>query len=232
MYKEEEASTWQYRVARSKSTDMIYNSSDISAKVNELIEQYKDQKTLIFSLRTEVADTLAVKSYHSKNVDNEALEEFKLSESGHLSTVNMIAEGMTIKNLNTIICHTVTSNTEDFQQKLGRGLQLGEIDNSICTIHLICLRGTAQEYWVELACKSLNQYKIFMIYSRPSPYYDIINISKIEYFKKQFKSKELYLYNGSFCYKHKTNQGEIGYIFINDATNKLYNLPLSKLELL
>jgi len=88
-------------------SELLYNSGNLTAAVKKDLEKLKDEKVLIFSLRTDVADKLG-KSYHSKSSDNSELEDFKLAESGHLSTVDMVSEGVTIHNLNHIVCHTVT----------------------------------------------------------------------------------------------------------------------------
>ena len=213
-------------------TNYIYNSSELTDKAQELIHQYKDKKTLIFSLRTNVADELSLNSYHSKDKNLKALEEFQISEQGHLSTVNMISEGITIHHLNNIICHTVTSNTEDFQQKLGRGLQLGDINGEVCAVHCICLKDTIQERWIELCCKSLNQHKIYYIIDKDIKALCIdgeIHCSKINYIKAANQDKELYLYKGSYCYPSSVNtEGYQMYKFLGDS-QKEYSISKSKL---
>lgn len=202
-------------------TNFLYNVPTLLTKSKEIVEKFKDRKTLIFSLRTDVADELAESSYHSKNVDDEAFEEFKIADGGHLSTVGMISEGVTITNLNTIICHTITSNTEDFQQKLGRGLMLGDAD--VCDVHIICLKDTQQEKWVEEACKSLEQTKIWYVIGESV-------ISKIDFVKLQHPDKELYLYQGGFCYPIGLNPaGYMEYRFLNDSVSRSYTLSPKKL---
>lgn len=201
-------------------TNLLYNTNTTKEKAKQLIDSLKDEKVLIFALRTSVADTLSEKSFHSKSRDASVLEEFKLSEKGHMSTVNVINEGITIHNLNNIVCHTVTSNTEDFQQKIGRGLQLGEVDDEICNINLVAIANTVSEDWTEQACKSLNQEKIF--YRKV----DGGLISKIEYIKLINPDKELYLYEGSFCYKVSDTE----YKFLGDKVDRSYSIPLRKLK--
>lgn len=205
-------------------TNFLYNSPTLLRKSKELVERFKDRKTLIFSLRTEVADELAEDVYHSKNINEIAFEEFKLSDNGHLSTVNMISEGVTITGLNTIICHTITSNTEDFQQKLGRGLMLSEVNDELCEIHIICLKNTQQERWTDEACKSLEQDKISYVLTN-----DVI-MPKVEWIKSANPDKELYLYQGGFCYLAGLNiQGYPEYKFLGDRGDRAYTLSFRKL---
>lgn len=197
-------------------TNLIYNAESLMLESLKLLELNKHNKSLIFSLRTAVATELSENTYHSKQKNEEFLEEFKLAENGHLSTCNMIAEGITIQKLNTIICHTITSNTEDFQQKLGRGLQLGEVDNEICNVYIFCLKDTVQENWVEQATTSMNPNKIS--YEIDGKLY-----SKIEYLKLKNPDKELYSYKGSICYP--INKVEpIMYRFLNQKGDKTYPL--------
>ena len=197
-------------------TNLIYNCQALTLETQKLLALNQTNKSLIFSLRTAVATELSENTYHSKQKNEEFLEEFKLAENGHLSTCNMIAEGITIQKLNTIICHTITSNTEDFQQKLGRGLQLGEVDNEICNVYIFCLKDTVQENWVEQATTSMNPNKIS--YEIEGKLY-----SKVEYLKLKNPDKELYSYRGSICYP--INKVEpIMYRFLNDRGTKSYPL--------
>lgn len=201
-------------------TNFIYNSKRLLDYSNSLVQKYKDEKCLIFSLRTNVADQLSEVVHHSKNNNKKELEEFKLSEGGHLSTVGMISEGITIKNLNHIICHTVSSNTEDFQQKLGRGLQLGE-GYEKCIVDVVVLDETQQVTWLEQACKSLSQFKINYIING-------VSIPKIDYMKNLYSDKELYLFRGGYCYPVGTN--DFGQIYKFIGSDKEYNLPFNKLK--
>lgn len=199
-------------------TNLLYNSQVTKDYAKTLTEALENEKVLIFSLRTSVADELAEKAFHSKSKNNNHLEEFKVSEKGHLSTVNVINEGITISHLNNIICHSITSNTEDFQQKLGRGLQLSEVDGEVCKVHLLCIEDTVSEKWTEEACKSLNQEKIFL-------YKFGVLLPKIEYIKDVNPDKELYLYEGSFCYKTEDNM----YRFLGDKIDRKYSLNRNSL---
>jgi len=207
-------------------TNLLYNTNVTKEYAKKLIESLKDEKVLIFALRTEVADELSEKSFHSKSKKNtNVLEEFKLADKGHLSTVNVINEGITINHLNNIVCHTITSNTEDFQQKLGRGLQLGDVDDEKCNVHLICIINTMSENWTEEACKSLNQKKISYVFK------DVI-VDKITYIKNQHPDKELYLYEGSFCYKvDKSKDTQFQeYKFLGDKIDRSYSLSKDRLQ--
>lgn len=206
-------------------TNFIYNSKSLLNYSKELIKQYKDKKVLIFSLRTSVADSLATISHHSKNREEELLEKFKLSDKGHLSVVGMLNTGVTIKHLNNIVCHTVHSNAETLLQKMGRGLQLSEVDDSVCTIDILVLRKTVQENWIEHALELVNQFKVEYVYKDRS-------ITKIERVKKDNPDKLLYIYTktNSYCYFSGYNsEGWPLYKYLNSKSDKEYCLSKSSL---
>lgn len=204
--------TYEYYIRQ--RTELIYKSKALTSAVDSYLEAHKDTKTLIFTLRTETANKLSDKRYHSKIKDS--LEEFQISDEGHLSTVNMISEGITIHNLNHIVCHSITSNTEDFQQKLGRGLQLSEVGD-VCQVHCFVLEDTVQENWMEDASKSLNHKKVFYIRGGQ-------RINKVDYIKALNPDKEFYIYGGSICYKDGEDMR-----FYKDEVDRKYRIPAYKL---
>lgn len=208
-------------------TNFIYNSSTLLNYSKKIVEQLKDQKVLIFTLRTEIADELSNTSYHNNNVDDLGLDEFLLSIDGHLSTVNMIAEGVTINNLDNIVCHTVDSNAETFIQKIGRGLQLGDMNNNICKIHVIVLKNTVQETWLEKACETLNQSKIFYVQNGKT-------ISKLDKLKLDYPNEEIYLYTKTNTYVYKCGEmlnfiDELVTAYKFFTSDKLYPLKINQL---
>lgn len=172
-------------------TNFLYNSKTLLDFATGIVNQYKNEKVLIYALRQDVADQLSDKSYHSKNKDVAALDHFKISTKGHLSVVNCVQAGVTINNLNRVIFHTCESNTEVFYQKLGRSL-LYEFEGEIANVHICALRNTQMEIWVDNACKSLEQDKIVYVYKG-------VEYAKIDWIKYNFPGKELFMYNGSIC---------------------------------
>jgi hypothetical protein len=198
-------------------TNLLLNSKSLFDYANKLVEHFSDRKALIYTLRTEVADRLSSKTFHSKSKDIDALERFKESSEGHLAVVNAVQAGITIKKLSTVIFHSYDSNTETLYQKLGRSL-LYEFEGEVSEIHIVCLQGTNMEDWVDEACTSLEQDKIFLCYG------DVI-MPKLEYFKKKYADKQLFLYKGKLVYYSHNDQltGNPQFCFIK-SPDKTYGL--------
>ena len=205
-------------------TNFLYNAKTLLHEADRFLLMHADKKVLIFTMRTSIADSLSSDVYHSKNMDDEVLDNFKISEGGHLSTVNMVAEGITILDLDIILFHTTTSNPENFIQKLARGLQMTESTaGKPCEIHILCLKDTVQKQWIESACDLLNPNKI---------YYQLENgelESRIARLKRIHPEREYYFYGNSICYYNEVDQesGKPNFKFLSG--DKTYLLPLHKL---
>ncbi len=143
-------------------TNLLYNSENLFNLAKSLVDKYKDDKCLIFTLRQEIADKLSINSYHSKNKDEEVLNNFRASKKGHLSVVNCISSGITIQNLSRVILHTWESNTEKMVQKIGRSM-LYQFDGDMSRIHICCIKDSQQQKWLDKAVKLLEQDKIIYI---------------------------------------------------------------------
>jgi hypothetical protein len=202
-------------------TNLIYNSKTVYDKAEALINQYKNEKVLIYTLRTDIADMLSDVSYHSKNKEDDVIDQFKNSTTGHCAVVNCIQAGVTIKNLNRVVFHTYESNTETLHQKLGRSL-LYEYNGQISNIDVVCLKDTQMEKWIDSACKSLEQDKIVYIMGD-------MEFTKNQWVKYKYADKELYYYNDSLCYySHTDDRGFKQYRFVN-TPEKAYSLHADKL---
>lgn len=203
-------------------TNLIYNSKTVYDKAKALINQYKDEKVLIYTLRTDIADSLSDVTYHSKNKEDEVIETFKNSESGHCAVVNCVQAGVTIRNLYRVIFHTYESNTETLHQKLGRSL-LYEFNGKASNIDVVCLKDTQMEKWIDSGVKSLEQDKIVYMMGD-------MEFSKGQWLKFKYSGKELYYYNDSLCYySHTDERGFKQYRFV-ETPNKLYSLREDKLQ--
>ena len=188
-------------------TNMLYNSPSLLDRTKELIKRFENKKTLIYTMRTDIADELSDTSYHSKNKEEEVLESFKIANSGHLAVVNSINAGITIEKLNHVIFHSYVSNAETVTQQLARSL-LWEFEGEYSKIHFIVLKDTQMENWVDKACTSLDQRKISYVIDNKT-------YSKLDYIKSQHPDKKLYLYKGSIVYYSHEEQNGIW-------TNKMY----------
>lgn len=207
---------------KNEITDFIYNSITLYKLAHSLCLRFKDQKTLLYSMRTIVLEDLVKNTYTSKNKNKILLEEFKLSKSGHLGVVNKVQAGVTFYHLDKVIFHSAEANTEKIQQKIGRSL-LYDFEDNYSEIHICCLKDTIQERWINLGLSSLNQNKITYIYNNKE-------YTKLEWVKFNNPGKELYqYYNGGICYLVDEEQKAFSnYCFIDNPNNK-YSLLKEKL---
>lgn len=220
----EESKNFKYELGFKKymslRTNFLYDSLTLYNLAQDLIKKYKDNKVLIYTLRKDIADKLSSNSYHTGNKLKYVLEDFKEAKNGHLSVVNCVQTGVTIKDLNRVIFHTYESNTELFYQKLGRSL-LYEYEDQVANIHICCLKDTQMEVWVNNACKALEQDKINYIYNNKV-------YTKIEWLKNKYNNN-LYLYNDNYCYLTDEVQSKYSNYKFIDNPNKSYILDSDKL---
>jgi superfamily II DNA or RNA helicase len=205
-------------------TNLLYNAQSLFNYADSLVNSYKKQKALIYTLRTSIADSLSDQSFHTKNKEEEVLNWFKDSKDGHLAVVDCVTTGITIKNLNTVIFHSYDSNMENFEQKFGRSL-LFELEGQQSNVHVCVLKDTQNEKWIRKACSALNQDKIFFI-EKGKTY------SKMEWIRKQYPNKELFevIESGSIVYYAGTNEdGYKTYSFIGNP-EKTYGFSSKKLQ--
>ncbi len=202
-------------------SNFLYNSSTLLKLAKTIISKNKDDKCLIYTLRTDIADELSDISFHSKNKVDDVLNKFKSSKKGHLSVVNCVQAGVTIKNLDKVIFHSYESNEEKLYQKLGRSL-FYEFEGQKAQIFICVLKGTQMETWVSKAIKSLEQYKIKYVFKDKE-------YNKLDWIKVNYPDKELYEYNGSICYLADKKQETFSkYVFIDNPYTQ-YSLMKEKL---
>lgn len=215
---------WAFVKYMGLRTNLLYNSQCLLVGAERIIDQFRDRKALIYTLRTEVADKLSSRSFHTKNKLDETLEWFRNSTDGHMAAVDCVTTGITIKNLNTTIFHSYNSNSESFVQKLGRSL-LYEHAGEAADVHVAVLRDTQNEVWVESMCTGLDINKIFYIK-------DGVTDTKLNWIIKDHPEKELYIVRDSFQVVYRNGETEDGkelYSYLK-SPNKAYPFNRWKLK--
>lgn len=204
-------------------TNLLYNSTALMHFTADLIRKFRDKKAIIYTLRTDIADRLADKSYHTKNKDDETLEWFRTSTEGHLGVVDCVTTGITIQNLNTVIFHSYDSNTENLHQKLGRSL-LHEYAGEYSNVHICALKDTQNEKWIEEACSSLDIDKIFYVI-------DGVTDSKINWLVKLHPDKQLFLVKetNKVIYYVDEKDKKSTYSYLTSSNNKTYSFNINNL---
>jgi len=137
-------------------------------KVAKRIANEVNERLLIFTARTAMADKLSPYSYHSKNkkaylqVGEEKaknnLDRFIDEEINTLAVVKMTDMGITFPDLKTELVHQLQSNSEDSLQKFLRACNL-EDEKKAKIIITVC-KDTMDEAWAMEAMKGVPSEKI------------------------------------------------------------------------
>lgn len=116
-------------------------------------------KSILFVNTKKQADALCKTSYHSSNkASKQNLEDLNSGKITKMTAVDMLSEGVSVKNLKTgIIMHAYGSNRKA-AQKIGRFLRLNP--DEVSTIHILCYHNTVDKKWVTSALKAFDPNKI------------------------------------------------------------------------
>lgn len=145
----------------SKRMNLIYNSESKVDKTKELIEERKNDRCIIFTKRADVADSLTDKTYHSKNRDKEAFNDFIEGNIDHMGVIDMVSVGTEIPRVHYSIIQAYDSNPENLIQKINRTTTF-EYDNpeKIAYVKIVYLQGTKDEEWLRSALAKFDRSKI------------------------------------------------------------------------
>lgn len=134
------------------------------AKLNltkKLIDKFKGERLLIFCGVTEVADSLGVPVYHSKNKNDDVRDAFCRGENFDvLATVDMFEAGVTVKPINKAVLNSFDSNPENLAQRVSR-LTGFEYDNPAKTavVYIVCTN-TVEQKWLRKALEFFDLSKV------------------------------------------------------------------------
>ena len=101
---------------------ILQSSQNKINKLKELI--IKDERILIFTGLTKVADSLGIASYHSKSKDKTAFERFLNKEFNHLAVAKIGGSGVSYPQLDKVILSNFTYDEEDTSQIISRAMML------------------------------------------------------------------------------------------------------------
>tara|TARA_Y100000590_G_scaffold427568_1_gene537874 strand:- start:2126 stop:3229 length:1104 start_codon:yes stop_codon:yes gene_type:complete len=150
----------------SKRADFLYTSKTKLEACRRFVDSL-DERCLIFTARTDVADNMGVYSYHSKSGKNN-LNEFCEENIDKLAVCEMTSMGITIPNLKIGIFHQLKSSEEGAIQKILR--MCNWEDGETAKIYIFQYTNTQDEIWVQKALEPFDKSKI-----------DYISLNKFEY---------------------------------------------------
>lgn len=138
----------------SKRANLIYKSNTKIQACKTLLKTLS--RALIFTARTEVADLLGDKAYHSKVKENN-LEDFINGDIDKLAVCEMSSMGITIPNLKVGVFHQMRSSEESAIQKVLR--MCNWEDGETAQIYIFMYENTQDEYWVYKAIEPFSKDK-------------------------------------------------------------------------
>lgn len=151
-------SSKQLKMMRLARVRIIMNSK---AKINltkRTISQFANQRILVFTGLTSVADDLGIKSYHSKT-DEIHKDAFLNQKINHLAIVNKLNTGVTFPKLDVAILNYYNSNTEVMCQKISRVMNM-DYTGKIANIIIISSNEEVEKKWLNKSLALFDSNKI------------------------------------------------------------------------
>jgi superfamily II DNA or RNA helicase len=146
------------RLARMR---LIQNSVAKLNKTKQLLQQYKDERVLVFCGVTKIADALGIPSHHSKSKDKDSFEKFAEGEGNHMAVVKIGNTGITYKPLNKVIINYFDSNAENLAQKINRCMAMEyDTPNKKADIYIISSDEQVEGKWLKKALEFFDNSKI------------------------------------------------------------------------
>lgn len=146
------------KIIRLQRMNLIKNSQAKVDLVKGMLWKWKNERVLIFTGLTKIADTLGCASYHSNSKSEINRDLFMTSKINHLAVVNKLSSGVTFTNLNKAIIGFFDSNEENLFQKISRSL-VCEYNNK-AEIYIITSDEEAELKWLNSALKFFSERKI------------------------------------------------------------------------
>ena len=149
------------RLARMR---LIQNSLAKLNKTKQLLQQYKDERVLVFCGITKIADELGIPSHHSKSKDKEAFVKFAEGEGKHMAVVKIGNTGITYKPLNKVIINYFDSNAENLAQKINRCMAMEySTPDKKADIYIVSSDEEVEQKWLKKALEFFDEKKIMFL---------------------------------------------------------------------
>jgi len=140
---------------------IIQNSLAKKEATKRILQNFKDERILVFCGVTAMADELDIPVYHSKKGDKETFQAFANGEGNHLAVVKIGNTGVTYKPLNKVIINYFDSNAENLAQKINRCMAM-EYNNpdKKAKIYILCSTEDVEQNWLKKALEFFDKSKI------------------------------------------------------------------------
>ena len=140
---------------------IVQNSLAKQQCTKRILENFKDDRILVFCGTTKIADSLGIPSHHSKSKDDESFIGFTEGQGNHMAVVKIGNTGVTYKPLNKVIINYFDSNAENLAQKINRCMAF-EYDNpeKKAQIYIISSTEEVELKWLKKALEFFDKSKI------------------------------------------------------------------------
>jgi len=146
------------RLARMR---LIQNSIAKLSETKRLLNNWSDERVLVFCGVTKIADALGIPSHHSKSKDKDAFKKFAEGEGKHMAVVKIGNTGITYKPLNKVIINYFDSNAENLAQKINRCMAMEyNTPDKKADIYIICSTEKVEEKWLNKALEFFDKNKV------------------------------------------------------------------------
>lgn len=140
---------------------IVQNSLAKQQCTKRILQNFKDERILVFCGTTEIADSLGIPSHHSKSKDDGSFVDFTEGQGNHMAVVKIGNTGVTYKPLNKVIINYFDSNAENLAQKINRCMAF-EYDNpeKKAQIYIISSTEEVELKWLKKALEFFDKSKI------------------------------------------------------------------------
>lgn len=140
---------------------IIQNSLAKQECTKRILENFKDERILVFCGVTKIADALGIPSYHSKSDEKQLFENFAAGEGNHMAVVKIGNTGVTYKPLNKVIINYFDSNAENLAQKINRCMAMEyDTPDKKAKIYIISSTEQVELKWLKKALEFFDKEKI------------------------------------------------------------------------
>lgn len=126
--------------------------------VLKLIEELKGKRFIVFCGTSKIAESLGIPYYHTK-CKNNTLQDFIDNKIDSIALIGIGKEGVTFKNLDTVILSDFTGNEETTSQIVSRAM-IPDYEGKVADIKFIVLNEKPELKKLENSIKLLNLKKI------------------------------------------------------------------------
>ena len=147
------------KMARFKRMRAIMNSISKIEATKQVIKEKSNERLMCFCGLTDVADSLGIDVYHSKNSNEQVKQDFINGSIDKLAVVRQLNAGVTFPKLNTAVINYFDSNAENQCQRISRITNMDYV-GKIANIIIISSNEEVELRWLRKSLEFFDKSKI------------------------------------------------------------------------